>query len=265
MKNFLFSLLCLGMITVASATEMQLEYSNALYDDEDNPIVASEKHGAWATGVRFVLQPDSDWVPTNPEDPEGDGTWAYVLDVNVDGDAGDLSDCDTLKLESFTLQSVDAGNLEVSGVWGLIMDADGVVLAASYDDEFGGTGSITFDFSEAAPELNMFSAYTLTFVLSDDTLENLGVSVGDTYAGNGHKMFVHAAAVEAEGTEDEYIVYTANEHLDYCYVDDSGDVILSAPAVYIVAKADAIPEPTSATLSLLALCGLCARRRRKRF
>lgn len=264
MKNLLFSVLTLGTMSLASAAEVQLEYHNAPYDDEGNlnfEAGASENLGVWATGVSFVLQPWSDWVPTDPEDPERDGTWSY--DATISGEE-EFELPDTLKLERFTLLAVDTENQAASGVWGLVMDAEGVVQAASHVD-FSGSGSITFDFLEAAPELNMFSAYTLTFVLSDDTLENLGVSVGDTYAGNGHKMFVHAAAVEAEGTEDEYIVYTANEHLDYCYVDDSGDVILSAPAVYIVAKADAIPEPTSATLSLLALCGLCARRRRKRF
>lgn len=143
MKNFLFAVLTLGTMGLASAVEVQLEYHNAPYDEEDHPNFeagASENYGAWATGVSFVLQPGSDWVPTDPEDPESDGTWSY--DATISGEE-EFELPDTLNLESFTLLAVDTENQAASGVWGLIMDAGGVVQAASHVD-FSGSGSYYF-------------------------------------------------------------------------------------------------------------------------
>ncbi|MBR5331312.1 MAG: PEP-CTERM sorting domain-containing protein [Akkermansia sp.] len=45
-------------------------------------------------------------------------------------------------------------------------------------------------------------------------------------------------------------------------VNGSGDPIAKLNANYRVVSTAAVPEPATATLSLLALCGLCARRRR---
>ena len=48
-------------------------------------------------------------------------------------------------------------------------------------------------------------------------------------------------------------VQTEDVYVEYQVIDNVGSLIVTKP----------IPEPTTATLSLLALAGLCARRRRK--
>ncbi len=66
-----------------------------------------------------------------------------------------------------------------------------------------------------------------------------GLTINSTLAGAIESFYVFNSSV----TDDEVVSLTT--------------------AAYAAALANAVPEPTTATLSLLALAGLCARRRRK--
>lgn len=61
---------------------------------------------------------------------------------------------------------------------------------------------------------------------------------------------------------DTVYVFAAKDYLQGDYVFETTALVYdgNVGVVYLV---EAVPEPTTATLSLLALAGLCARRRRR--
>ncbi len=88
------------------------------------------------------------------------------------------------------------------------------------------------------------------FNANDNSIAELGVSASNFSSGNNYKI------VELEtgfaGTLDSLYAYNSS-------VTATADLVAISQAAYTAA----IPEPATATLSLLALAGLAARRRRK--
>ena len=123
----------------------------------------------------------------------------------------------------------------------------------------GENNVINFDFSnvETAPSIVLnsgealdLSSTTIMVTVSTEMLENLAGQNFDLFGGNVENI-TNATFVFTDGDAD-----TSN--------DKTADVTLGSSSGSIkVENIQSVPEPTTATLSLLALCGLAMRRRRK--
>ncbi|MBR4310251.1 MAG: PEP-CTERM sorting domain-containing protein, partial [Akkermansia sp.] len=122
----------------------------------------------------------------------------------------------------------------------------------------GENNVINFDFNgEVAPSIVLtsgdaldLSSTTIKVTVSTEMLENLAGQDFELFGGNVENI-TNATYIFTDGDAD-----TSNDKI--------ADVILGSTSGSIKVEATvAIPEPTTATLSLLALAGLCARRRRR--
>lgn len=122
----------------------------------------------------------------------------------------------------------------------------------------GENNVINFDFSngETAPSIVQnsgealdLSSTTIMVTVSTEMLENLAGQDFELFGGNVENI-TNATFVFTDGDDD-----TTN--------DKTADVVLGSTSGSIKVEIQAVPEPTTATLSLLALVGLAARRRRK--
>lgn len=194
--------------------------------------------------------------------PEG----AY--DVNLDLEIADGSEAESpsaYQLQRYTVYHCnDAVDV---GVWGIITDTEsGVAMAAARSGAITLNNPIVFDFEGAAVTLMANKSYTLTFVSGD---VDAGLKVGTRYLNAESEpeeavaLMIYATPVwYDEGTgEEDY--YPGDSELRYSSAKTQGGKdSTTAPAVCIETESVAVPEPTSAMLSLLALAGLVARRRR---
>ena len=167
---------------------------------------------------------------------ENFGTYEKSILVN----GGTLTLEDKSKVASVT---VDSGTVLVTGdstLDSLTLNGDST-LNITYGASITLTDQDAFSLSENA---------TIMVTVSQDMLENLD--------GLEFELFTHDVANLASAN----IVFTDGDQ------DTSNDVTdvtisLGGTSGSIKVEIQAIPEPTTATLSLLALCGLAARRRRK--
>ena len=116
---------------------------------------------------------------------------------------------------------------------------DGAIIDLNGNDFAFEGGAITIVVNAATPAVAMFS------LADEEMLDSYGITFKNagTVTGFDEEIEVTIAMMDAEGQ----ITNTGET-----YILKSSDV-----------KVQSIPEPTTATLSLLALAGLCARRRRK--
>lgn len=250
---------------------MPIQYYNELFMEEGlgGSVIPGEYHET--TGISFMPSLEGGWWP--------EAEYAsYSVNLDVEGDS-ETAEPSIFVLETITLQNVTKidDEKDETGIWGLILDADGVLLAASHAS-YEAAGSITFNFSDNAPQLDIymweeegFTPYTLTFVISNETLEQL--KIGLPYEGSRDSLCVmDTGAIEYSeypvcdddgnrtGVGEYTDTFVSSDYLGY--VEDEGEYILRAPAVSIMGYAIAVPEPATVAMSLLALCGLAARRRR---
>ena len=101
--------------------------------------------------------------------------------------------------------------------------------------------------------------YIGLFVVHSNTLDTV-LTVGSTYDVNSASYDTYGFQFAAKGAN-----YSTTSALDWSFANESGAVQSSdyVPYLTIETKSLPVPEPTTATLSLLALAGLAARRRRK--
>lgn len=212
------------------------------------------------SGLTFTLQ-DDPWLPMDENDEESPWITPYQFDFYTDSAESEFPQIQ--KLELFELLgyggAVDA-LLQSSQVWGVVTNESGTVLgtaAASVVNSEGAYAPLTFDFSESMVILETGVSYMLRFVCSDSSMQELGISVGGMLTGRGDEIYLHLSevVVEEDGWES---VYNTNANLDYLDSDES-----IAPAVSISTIAVEVPEPVSGSLSLMALCCMLLRRRRK--
>ena len=120
------------------------------------------------------------------------------------------------------------------------------------------TNSINFNFNgEVAPSIVLtsgdaldLSSTTIKVTVSTEMLENLAGQDFELFGGNVENI-TNATYIFTDGDAD-----TSNDKI--------ADVSLGSTSGSIkVENVQSIPEPATATLSLLALAGLCARRRRR--
>lgn len=184
-----------------------------------------------------------------------------LTDVPESGYQVDLTDEETstthLALENFTIKSCNA----VAGttIWGVVTDAEQTIIATAQSSATGTGEAISFDFSTEAPILQTSTSYTLYFVAEDETSDISKLAIGTPFNLTPTKLGI---AWTTDGWEDEngtwHTSFPEGEELHY---NDTGDSKGNAPAISIWAHA--VPEPTTATMSLLALTALISRRRRR--
>ena len=160
---------------------------------------------------------------------------------------------------SFTVTSVrdSLGNENLAQVVG------GVIFAVNNDGtvEFYSPSINTQDVWFTG--VNTPTAITLTFIADVATDEyvfyNPGVNVGDVVGGtltatSGEKTF----SINVKG---DYALYKNGQSVQIW--TNSAKETYTGITVTQLAEVNYVPEPATATLSLLALCGLASRRRRK--
>ena len=240
---------CLGLVSGISRAD------SVVYWNTD----ASEERVA-TSGLNFTLQADA-WLPLDENDEESPWITPYQTDFYTDSEDAEFPEIQ--KLELFELMgcggAVDA-QLQTGQVWGVVTDDAGTVLGAAAASVLSIPGEITpltFDFSESMVVLQTGVSYKLHFVCSDSPLDELGISVGGTFTGEGDEIYLHLSQIVVE--EDDYeFAFNTNANLNYI-----GSAEWIAPAVVISTIATDVPEPVTSTLSLLALCGMLTRRRRR--
>ncbi len=231
------------------------------------------------------------FMPSNEPYSENDGTPAYNSDIPEGVEDFENS---VFGLETFTLLKVDNKDTYDKALKAVVLDSSATVMAVSKAVTMAASASaceLEFVFEGVVPELkmNMMETYTITFVLGDSA-----IGVGDqicveadcqsllVYTSDGLEWFEQEWDYEndkpAEDENGEPIMswfdnsLYSNEFLEFIPGSEvSGEVIeetegedslLYAPAVCFRGYVISVPEPATAAMSLLALCGLAARRRR---
>ncbi len=252
-KTLLTAALCLGLIPMASAVDytlgdIQYTTTSGISDGISNAFDASY--------VTFTLS--DKWF-------SGTSTTSNVLTTASNGDTQYLSSDATLALTSISFVR-RANGASATGTTIKITDAENRVVATSsavtmgtvnvrnYDIFLGDstdpnnseyvtakTASWTFDALDSI--LTVGETYTIKFYNESGTQVNMGISVSHSGSGNGQPEQTFASA----GGNATY---------------QPAGMIISTTSL-LATSSDAVPEPATATLSLLALAGVAARRRRK--
>lgn len=182
--------------------------------------------------------------------------YGYQVDINID-DEDEPSSPTHYKLSMFTLVSCNA--VADTKLWGVLTDGTGTIVAASRTTATGVGEAVEFDFTGDSPVLQAATSYSIYFV-DDKVVGDNAPAIGQTISLPLSKLGV---AWTTDGWYDELEntwIRSYPESAELSYGDNEGDSDGNAPAIYI--SAEVVPEPTTATLSLLALAGLAIRRRR---
>ena len=251
MKKTLITLLALAGVAVATETQY-VEEGTAITFNSDLALPNAAADGGTYNGVSFTLNPISD-------------TGRFDSDL-ADG----LTLSPQLSLTSITIcgryknnTSYAEGNMRL-----VVVDAQtNTVLGINNNGSLGYSTTtanatspadvpVTFTFSDVVLSSSPINEttpkrYLAYFVLNSKIAS---VTVGETFATE-----TYAFNVAAHGPG-----YTNSSALDWSLINANGAAASSnyVPYLTVTTTALPIPEPTAATLSLLALAGLAARRRR---
>lgn len=183
-----------------------------------------------------------------------------------DGELGE-----TFELASVTLHSSNTGNSEVASSAKLVIferqgeDAFGSYVALSESANFQ-VGDTTYNFSESVT-LDTSKQYQFFFVAADtaSTVFTAATDIESAYSGVAAKTRFDKFNVQAaDNYTDKYTLPKGDGIIwNKDYTGWSGQNMAVVTLTSVPTSAPAVPEPTAATLSLLALAGLAARRRRK--
>ncbi len=151
--------------------------------------------------------------------------------------------------------------MDMGGDIGLALTTTG--LAGSWGDSTSSSrGSVTFETlladSGVFDGANGNKYITLTFV------EAYGSSVGVQVWSNTTKL-IDDTGLKSDGNKSLTSIYVNSGYVEALQFETEwkGDAIVSTNVAFNGEAMQVIPEPATATLSLLALAGLAARRRRK--
>ncbi len=176
----------------------------------------------------------------------------------------DVTCVNPTEVHNFNVFDLESISLKVNTAWtvatGAYLIDDGsnevVALSSSSPDAVTAGGMATFTFGNVS--LNVNKSYKLFFVNKTD-MTNTGIAVG-TKLEDAVLIKSRSVKMLLSGMEADSQAECAFTNALDSYVDGTGSY---APIVSIQGQAWFVPEPTTATLSLLALAGLIARRRRK--
>ncbi|MBQ7022913.1 MAG: PEP-CTERM sorting domain-containing protein [Akkermansia sp.] len=206
-------------------------------------------------------------------------TWlqTYLPKIYTDGDSFTLN----FSIESMTDEGYYASDMlkMASDYYVLIQHGDYIALSAK-DNE--GKTSTNADVTWVTPNSTVSNVNTFNVTgkacqwisFANNGSTRLGQNDGDFSLANGSLTLTYVA-----GGQSVLEIYSANKSVTEKVVFESGTLTLNAKDLaldmmtisnatfstggktYMIGAA--VPEPTTATLSLLALAGLAARRRRK--
>lgn len=140
---------------------------------------------------------------------------------------------------------------------------DTVYFNDTYDDT---TPVFNFTFNDGAQAIVAASAGTPITLIEDLNRGSKGFRFYDTTPAGTTLKFNGAGYGETVVLDGVSFTYVGPQSSDYVF--QPGEIGFTgyyehSHALNLVANAPAVPEPTTGSLSLLALAGLCARRRRK--
>lgn len=246
MKKTLIALLALGSVAMAADNA-----SKILTYTTDTTGVSSNKGNY--TGIAFTLSDNAR--------------------LNVSEDV-------TTATDAFTLTSIQVQTRADKGAWGnnacmYIIDEDKTLIAASnYVTADVDAGEyVTFEFGEttnilASGKANKNQALTLgnTYYAYFGDKNQMGSWYIGVYAGIGDTLTYLNASSRGIAVAGTYQEASASDATMVKIANDLPvlDSTTYAPMIKISGTVNqAVPEPATSSLSLLALAGLCARRRKK--
>lgn len=241
MKKALFSVLLAGLTTCALSAQVDSSLTKTQITENVNLVTHTTSAGNYAniTGFRTALN-STIFTQTSADDPSAT-TVTLAKYVTLDSIV--------LKGRSSTHQfAPSVGTLVKIAVYtdnnGTIGSFVGISSSTAY--AYGSDKYMTYSFSGV--ELNSSSTYWYMFVNDSATEATLAAD-----GLNVHSLRMGATAV------------TAADGSALTVTSPTADATLSTDNYFpsMTIKTSPIPEPATATLSLLALAGLAARRRRK--
>lgn len=244
MKKTIIALLALAGVAVAQGADVTFTTTNSLTEATGgygakgfllnlNGTALTTTSNPGGTALKGLVQLESMTLHTGSADGwANNGIFSLVItdtDFSIVGWSTTLSTANT---QNYTWNFVSGANNEA-----VVLDStkDYLVLADS---------ATSFTLGEALIKNNKFMRFSSTGVIDYGANKlDFNSTTDDVYSG------LEFVTVTDPGDGNAYASYALNQSAQY------------APNVTIVTKL--VPEPTTATLSLLALAGLAARRRRK--
>lgn len=194
---------------------------------------------------------------------------SYKVTIGLDLDVATLANCLTLEASETTLVSWSIAGNDISWNTNITETTTGfkTVLGSTSRSLSGNTadGHHLADGFQAIEWENITGA-ALTIVLSGNSgIKTCGFLTLEDADGNYHEYYASDAGLGWSGADRELsnITIANSDLVNVAYVYDSAYTMANAQKLNKTIIASSIPEPTTATLSLLALAGLAARRRRK--
>ncbi len=172
-------------------------------------------------------------------------------------------------LNSFTFRTRNDGNNSVSYGF-IVVDDNNTILGKSNANAAATNTDLTFTFTDATGSTLSLDATTSYRFLSvtSATLE-LVTATGMSYSSSNDTVNLNGSSISG-GLAISQIRGHSPSNEDFALISGANGLntseqsaVFSSIAVSDIDLTKVVPEPTTATLSLLALAGLAARRRRK--
>lgn len=258
MKKYIIALMGLSGIALATGTPYVEEGTEITFSSD---LSKGSDNGGGYAAISFTLNPVSDSGRFTSDLAEG-SLLSPQLSLTSITICGRYSASKAFAEGNIRLVIVDPETYEVLGI-----NNNG---NQSYSTSTAGASSptdvpITFTFSDVVLSSTQIDEttpqrYLGLFVADSGGTLDSNLTKGTTYDVNSEAYDVYRFNFAARGAG-----YDSTSALDWSFATEAGEVQSNTyvPYLTIATKSLAVPEPTTATLSLLALCGLAARRRRK--
>lgn len=248
MKKTLFTLALLGALNLAMGQDTDdTPPTDSLQDSVSltfsNTANTSAGHVSTCYGMAFTLSNNLDTARVTTTAAIGDTPLTQIPTLFA------------MELQSITLK-VYGDNWNNYSTYAYIADSVTKTVVAHSSNSVSGSGgdSLTFDFSNVT--LSSDTTYLLIFM--NDAANNSRPEIGQSALASNGNIWANKRGLSTVGNSLD----TATSP-QLGFINDKGAISGTAYSPVVTIRATAtLPEPTTATLTLLALAGLAARRRR---